>query len=93
MRDADQTQENPDDRVMTIEIDCAGCGAVLRSAFKFRRRDRFDLAIVIGNKLRCLSCGEMTACDKENMRVVYEDGSGLVSGFVGHDVPPKDGGQ
>lgn len=89
MPDTDQTQENPDDRVLTIEIDCAACKTALRSPVKFRQRDQFDTATLIGNELQC-SCGEMTACNKENMRVVYEDGSGLVSGFVGADVLPKD---
>ena len=94
MSDTDQNQENPDDRVATVEIDCAGCGTVVRSPFEFHCRGVFDTGTLIGNKLQCSSCGEMTACNKENMRVVYLDVEGDVSGgFVGYDVPPRDGGQ
>ena len=92
MSDADQVQENPDDRVATVEIDCVGCGAVVRSPFTFHCRGVFDTATLIGNKLQCSSCGEMTACDKTNMRVVYIDETGDISGgFVGEDVPSRDG--
>lgn len=94
MSDVDHVQENPDDRVRTIEIPCAGCGAVIRSRIRFSRRDQFDTAILIGNLLECSSCGEMTACDKTNMKVVFIDDSGDISGgFVGEDVPPRDGSQ
>lgn len=92
MSDVDDVQENPDDRVRTIEIPCAACGAVIRSPFTFRRRGQFDTSKLIGNMLRCRSCGKMTACDKTNMRVVYIDETGdLAGGFVGEDVPSRDG--
>ncbi len=93
MSDDYRNQEKSDDRAMTIEIDCATCKAAIRSPIRFDWKVPFDSSTLLGNQLQCPSCGKMTACDKENMRVVYQDGSGLVSGFVGHDVPPKDGGQ
>ncbi len=92
MSDVDPVQEKPDDRIATVEIDCKGCGAVVRSPFEFTCRGVFDSGTLIGNKLQCSSCGQMTACNKTNMRVVYIDKTGDISGgFVGEDVPSRDG--
>ena len=85
MSDADQTQEDPDDRVQTIEITCTFCKAAIHSPIRFHQRDQFDTATLIGNRLPC-SCGKVTACNKENMRIVYVDESGGPLGYVGQDV-------
>ena len=92
MSDDYRNQEKSDDRVMTIEIDCATCKAAIRSPIRFDWKDSFDTSTLLGNRLYCPSCGKMTACDKGNMRVVFVDDAGDISGgHVGSDVPPRDG--
>ncbi len=93
MSDDYRNQEKSDDRVMTIEIDCATCKAAIRSPIRFDWKVPFDSSTLLGNELQCPSCGKTTACNRENMRVVFVDDSGRRSGHVGSDVPPRDGGQ
>ena len=65
-------------KVKNVEIRCKECGAWFRSPINFGGTDSFDTSTLIGNQVQCRSCGKMTGCDKENMRVHFDDG-----GFVG----------
>ncbi len=40
----------------------------------------FDTSTLVGNLAPCPHCGQMTSCNKENMRVRYDGG-----GFIGKD--------
>lgn len=82
----EKVPEESTERVKTVEIDCMYCGRALRSTIRFGERATFDTATLIGNKIQCAGCGKMTACNKANMRVVFVDDSGKLSGHVGKDI-------
>jgi hypothetical protein len=80
---------NAEPQVRVIEIQCSNtkCKRWFRSPFKFGAKSTFDTATLIGNKAQCPTCGTMTSCNKENMRVRFEGDKGQ-EGFVGEDVTP-----
>ena len=65
-------------KVESIEIQCEHCEAWFPSPIGFGNPGGLDASLLEGNLLLCGNCGEMTSCNKENMRVRTEDG-----GFMG----------
>jgi DNA-directed RNA polymerase subunit RPC12/RpoP len=65
------------------EIHCQHCGAWFPSPIVFGDEVTWDDASneLIGNRVQCPSCKKPTPCDRENMRVRFEEG-----GFVGDDL-------
>lgn len=68
--------------IKRIEIRCMSCKTWLPSPIHLGSSETFNTSTLIGNTVRCPSCGTMTACNKENMRWTRSDGKG---GFVGID--------
>jgi len=68
--------------VNEIQIKCLNpsCGTWFPSPIFFGDTESFDSSMLEGNTVQCSSCGSMTPCNKENMRVRGKDG-----GFVGSD--------
>jgi hypothetical protein len=64
--------------VKEIQIRCGHCKKWFNSPIGFSGTEAFDSATLIGNIVQCPSCGQMTSCNKENMRVHFEGG-----GFLG----------
>jgi hypothetical protein len=73
-------------KVLTISVRCGHCQAWIPSPVYFSESETFDTSTLLGNQLQCRSCGELTACNKENMRTRYDGGGFLGGGFVGNDV-------
>jgi len=67
-------------KVKEVHVHCAHCGFWIPSPIMFGGEETFNASLLIGNNLQCPKCQKMTNCNKENMRVRYEDG-----GFVGTD--------
>ena len=66
--------------VKEVQIRCLHCGAWFSSPIFFGHMESFDTSTLIGNQVQCSSCGNMTDCNKDNMRVRVRSG-----GFVGKD--------
>jgi len=69
-------------KTKVLEIKCTNpkCGAWFPSPIFFGDINSFDTSLLIGNSVQCPVCGKMTGCNKENMRVISDDG-----GFRGND--------
>ncbi|MFX3669781.1 hypothetical protein [Xanthomonas prunicola] len=63
-----------------IEIRCSACKSWFPSPIFFGDADTFDAAMMSGNIVNCPHCGQITHCNKENMRANFGDG-----GFSGND--------
>ena len=50
------------------EIKCTKCGQWFKSGIQFGDSKNFFTSNLIENLQKCGSCGEMTGCNKENMR-------------------------
>lgn len=68
------------DRTKVLEIKCLNCGTWFPSPIFFGDINSFDTSIMSGNSAQCPHCHKMTGCNKENMRVISEEG-----GFRGKD--------
>ena len=60
-----------------IEFRCLKCGQWDRSPFFFDGELSFDAGTMEGCKAGCRNCGELVPCNKENMRVRFENGGGF----------------
>lgn len=67
-------------RVKEIHVYCSHCGFWIPSPISFGGSESFDSSTLIGNRVQCPECREMTSCNKENMRVRYAGG-----GFIGNE--------
>lgn len=65
------------------EMQCVHCKTWFTSPIQMPDAATFAGANVADNEMNCSNCGEMTPCNKENMRWRLLDGRG---GFVGGDV-------
>lgn len=63
-----------------LEIKCLNCGTWFPSPIFFGDIESFDSSFMQGNLAQCPKCNKMTGCNKENMRVISENG-----GFRGND--------
>ncbi len=70
------------DHVNSLMIRCSNrsCGNWFPSPIFFGDMESFDTATMIGNTVQCPYCSQMVGCNKENMRVISNDG-----GFRGRD--------
>ena len=53
---------------VSCEIRCLKCGKWFPSAIGFGSYEAFASSSLAGNLQKCAYCGEMTGCNKENMR-------------------------
>ena len=60
-----------------ISIRCLNCRKWFPSPIFFGDSETFDTSILFGNLAQCPHCGKMTGCDKNNLRVRFEDGGSL----------------
>jgi hypothetical protein len=67
------------------EIKCEHCGIWIPSPIQFGDKESFFGCDLIGNTLECMSCGEMTGCNKENMCFDCRNSEGLVVHEEGKD--------
>lgn len=67
-------------KVTEVLIRCLNCGEWFNSPISFSELQPFDTATLYGNKAQCQQCGKMTDCNKENIKMRFEDG-----GFVGDE--------
>jgi|RifCSP16_2_1023846.scaffolds.fasta_scaffold146398_1 hypothetical protein len=56
------------------ELRCEHCKKWFNSPLMFDNKNAFETANLKGNATECPYCKKITGCDKENMRVVFEDG-------------------
>lgn len=56
------------------------CGKIFNSPFQFGDAESFFTSTLIGNKVQCPHCNQMTNCNKENMLFRTDD-----EGFAGKD--------
>ena len=68
------------DKVKTLEIQCTDCGTWFNSPIFFGDMDSFSSSTVIGNTVQCPKCNKLVSCNKENMRILSDNG-----GFSGID--------
>ncbi|MFY0758750.1 hypothetical protein AB1K32_07705 [Metabacillus dongyingensis] len=66
--------------VKTLEIKCTSCNTWFPSPIFFGDINSFDSSTLLGNIVQCPKCSSMVGCNKENMRVIANDG-----GFRGKD--------
>lgn len=57
-----------------IQIRCVHCKHWFDSPIFIGGSDSFDISIITGNTVDCPKCRRITGCNKENMRVLFEDG-------------------
>ncbi|MGI8467417.1 MAG: trigger factor [Pyrinomonadaceae bacterium] len=76
--------EAGDSRTKKVEIQCLHCERWFQSPIYFGDSQSFDTSALEGNTVQCPFCGKMTGCNKDNMRVGFEDG-----GFIGDKIKPK----
>jgi DNA-directed RNA polymerase subunit RPC12/RpoP len=62
------------DQTKILEIKCTNCNNWFPSPIFFGDINSFDSSIMEGNRAQCPHCDKMTDCNKENMRVVSENG-------------------
>lgn len=67
-------------KTKTLKIRCDHCKSWFNSPIYFGDSESFDSSFLEGNMAQCSNCGKMTKCNKENMKLVSEDG-----GFVGNE--------
>ena len=67
-------------KVTGIKIKCGHCGVRGDSPIGFTTESSFNTISLIGAKYQCPSCQEMMHCNKENLSIIYDDGT---SGEVG----------
>ncbi len=67
-------------KINEISIRCKSCDEWFPSPIFFENTDSFDSSMLYNNRAQCRHCGQMTGCDKENLRVRFEGG-----GFLGLD--------
>ena len=60
-------------KIRSVDVQCSHCGTLFSSPITFTDGGVFDTATLTGNKVQCPNCREMTDCNKENMRVRYDD--------------------
>jgi hypothetical protein len=77
----DTGEPAPNAKTLSITVKCLHCGHKFKSAVRMSPYAAFKVAFVSGNKQQCPSCGQMTACDKENFLATFEGG-----GWVGNQV-------
>ena len=70
---------------VTCEIKCLKCGNWFRSGIQFGDAESFFSSTLKGNKHQCRKCGEMTDCNKENMRFVERKSGGKVTYLEGKE--------
>jgi len=63
--------------IKEILIQCTHCQKWIKSPIKFKDSGYFDSAKLIGNTLKCSSCGKETGCNKENMWARLPEGDFL----------------
>ena len=61
-------------KIREIHVHCGHCDQWIPSPMPFGSDVSFDTNTLIGNQLECPNCMQWTGCDKDNMRVRYEDG-------------------
>lgn len=61
-------------KVIATEVRCQHCKAWFPSPIRFGNLDSFKGNTLMGNLSQCPACGGMTPCNKENMRVITDDG-------------------
>ena len=68
------------ERVTDIQIRCLNnsCKTWFKSPISFATFTTFETCMLIGNRVQCPNCGQMTPCNKENVKILFEGG-----GFVG----------
>ena len=69
-------------KIKEIRVRCLHCSHKFRSMIHFGDVESFRSSKMFGNLTSCPKCGKMTACNKENMSYIAEDGS---EGFLGAD--------
>jgi len=67
-------------KTKTLEIRCLHCDTWFNSPIFFGELETLETCTMTGNLAQCPSCGKMTNCNKENMRLRAEKG-----GFLGND--------
>ena len=68
--------------IKRIELQCTHCRTWFPSPIQMGDAETFESSTLIGNRFQCQACGQMSPCNKENMRWTRSDGKG---GFVGDD--------
>lgn len=61
-----------------ISVRCLNCNEWFPSPIGVSDSETFDETEIFGNRVQCPFCKEITACNKDNFRVRFEDG-----GFFG----------
>lgn len=61
-------------KTKSIEIQCLHCRQWFRSPIMFGSMESFDATQMSGNIVDCPSCGKVTACNADNMRLIAEGG-------------------
>ena len=67
------------------EIKCLNCEKWFPSGTQFGDAESFFSSTLIGNLQQCPHCGQMTSCNKENMRFSERIPDGRVIYFEGKD--------
>lgn len=62
------------------QVRCSHCKTWFPSAIQIDDLDTFNMARITGNLQQCPSCGKMTSCNKESVRIRTKDG-----GYIGKD--------
>jgi len=71
---------------VSCEIKCLNCEKWFQSPIQFGSVRPFDTSHMYGNLVQCRYCGQMTNCNKENMRFVERDSeTGEVHYIEGED--------
>lgn len=60
--------------IKSVQVQCTFCNKWLRSPFGFGDTRSFKTSTLTGNKVQCPHCGNMTDSNKENMKVIHENG-------------------
>jgi hypothetical protein len=70
---------------VTCEIKCSVCNNWFRSPIQFGDAESFFGTATWGNTAQCPNDGQMTPCNKDNMRFHYRDADGKVIYEEGKD--------
>lgn len=64
--------------IKSITIKCGHCGTIFPSPIFVGTTEALDGSFLLNNRVRCpnAACRQLIHCDKNNMSVLYADGSG-----------------
>ncbi|MDD3901987.1 MAG: hypothetical protein PHX22_12260 [Dysgonamonadaceae bacterium] len=61
-------------KIKSVQVQCMFCKGWFRSPFGFGDTQSFESSTLTGNKAQCPNCGNITDSNKENMKVIHENG-------------------